>query len=74
MKGQLECLDHGQHVLFREGEFGDPLPVVQQLSFFAYAAHVIARFANRAQHAEVRVGRGRSSFWERLLSTKQHGR
>jgi hypothetical protein len=33
--------------------FGDPLPVAQQLSFFAHAGHVIARFADGEQRAAI---------------------
>ena len=44
---------NGQHILFCEYQFADPLPVIPQLSLLAHAGHVIARLANGAQRAAV---------------------
>jgi hypothetical protein len=52
-QGEFERSANGQHILFRENQLGDPLPVLAQLPLFAYPGHVIARLADGAQRAAV---------------------
>ena len=52
-QGEFERSANGQHILFRENQLGDPLPVLAQLSLFAHGGHVVARPANGAQCAAV---------------------
>ena len=55
----------GQHILFREDQLADPLPVCTQLPLLAHVGHVLARLTNGVQRATALVGSGRSRFWER---------
>jgi hypothetical protein len=63
--GQLERPTNGQHILFGEDQFGDPLPIGPLLPLPANAGHILDRLANGEDRAAVFGQQGRSRFWER---------